>query len=372
MNISPGSPSNNKKSLNQVLSNASVNETVAISSTALTKDPLMVCHYLIGNEWHTKEFASKKTRYSIGSSSQDSEIGISEPDAERIQVVVQKVGGIWFVMEYARTNLMCVNGIPDFQYTFNGSGCCYLRIGNSRLVLKNGDSHLQVSKTLHPDHSFSLEQGETRKKFTTSAPCLIGKDSACDFILNQSMVKNNLDPVLKEPFVAMLNTYKNQLFIDSISNKYPVKIKGRTVTEPMPVCAGTKFSIGEIEFVISESTTIPNSGDFMDFSTVPKKTFMLLQVLSENAEKVINIELPKSGRAVTVGRGDDVTYTIHDPVISSQHLQLITYEKSVLAADLGSTNGTYVNDEKIKKKLMHAGDFISIGDYTFFLCYKEE
>ena len=371
MNNSAGSYPNNKKPLGRRINGASVNETVSISSTALEKEPLMVCHYLIGDEWNTKEFTSRKTRYSIGSSSRDSEIGISEPDAERIQAIVQKVGGIWFVMEYARTNLMCVNGIPDFQYTFNGSGCCYLRIGNSRLVLNNGNTHLQVTKTVKPEHSFTITQGDTNKTFSTLAPCLIGKDSACDFSLNMSMVKDNLDPVLKEPFVAMVNTYKNQLFIDSISGKYPVKINGRTITDPTPICAGTKFNIGEIEFLISESTTIPHAGDFMDLSEAPKKRFMLLHVVRENTEKVINIELPRPGQSVTIGRGDDVTFTIHDPVISSQHLQLIIYEKSVLAADLESTNGTYVNDEKIKKKLMHAGDFITIGGYTFFLCYKD-
>ena len=98
---------------------------------------------------------------------------------------------------------------------------------------------------------------------------------------------------------------------------------------------------------------------------------MLLQMLDEADKSAVNLELPGPGKAVTVGRGTEVTYSIMDPRLSKQHVQLIIYEKSVLASDLSSTNGTFVNDEKVKKKLMHAGDFLTIGDINFFLCYNE-
>jgi pSer/pThr/pTyr-binding forkhead associated (FHA) protein len=41
----------------------------------------------------------------------------------------------------------------------------------------------------------------------------------------------------------------------------------------------------------------------------------------------------------------------------------------VLVTDLGSSNGTYVNEEKVKKKLMRAGDVLSVGEFHFFLSY---
>ena len=370
MNTLHNSPKT-KEELDAILKKTVGSETTKIPATIIGDQGNMLCHYLVGKEWHTKEFTSKKTRYCIGSSSYDSEIGISEPEAERIQVVVQKVGNSWFVMEHARTNLLHINGIPNFQFIFERNGYCYIKLGTSKLILVKGNTQLNIDREIDSLHKFVLQQGDSKKSFNTTSPCLIGTDSCSDYIINQSMLKNNLDPILKEPFLAMVNSYKNQLFIDPISENFPVMIKGRAISEPTPLCNGSTFTIGELEFQITESDTVNQAGDFIDFSGVVNKKFMLLQVLGEEDSSAVNIELPGPGKAVTIGRGNDVTYTISDLQISKQHIQLIIYEKSVLASDLSSTNGTFVNDEKIKKKLMHAGDFLSIGSYIFFICYNE-
>ena len=355
-----------------VIKKTAGNETARMSATVIDKQPHMVCHYMTGKEWQQKEFTAKKTKYRIGSSSQDSEVGIPEPEAERIQVVVRKVGGIWFVMEYARTDLLHINGIPNYQYLLLKDGYCYVRIGSSKLVLVKGDSQKKIPQGPPSDNKFILKQDDSSMAFSTLKPCMIGAHPSADFIVNSSMVENNLDPMLKEPFLAIINSYKNQLFIDSISEKFPVLLKGRTITDPTPICTGATFSIGELSFSIAESTTVNQTGDFIDFSGTQKKTFMLLEVLNDDNQTAVNIILPGSGKAVTIGRGTDATYQIVDQQISKQHVQLIIYDKSVLASDLGSTNGTFVNDEKIRKKLMHAGDFITVGDHTFFLCYKDK
>jgi pSer/pThr/pTyr-binding forkhead associated (FHA) protein len=39
--------------------------------------------------------------------------------------------------------------------------------------------------------------------------------------------------------------------------------------------------------------------------------------------------------------------------------------------DCGSSNGTFVNGEKITKKTIHPGDMISFGDIQYFFCYAE-
>ena len=372
MQLKPDNTKEKEKELKKVLENVSGNETTRIPATILEKQTHMVCHYLVGKEWEQKEFTANKTKYYIGSSSHDSEIAIAEPDAEKIQVLVQKVGDTWFAMEYARKDLLCINGIPDYQTLLESNGYRYLRIGSSKLVLVKGDSKLKVAQTIKGDNKFTLKTGDSSMTFSTSHPCLIGSNDCSDFVLNQSMFENNLDPVLKEPFLALINTYKNQLFIDSISEKFPVIMQGRVLTEPTPIAEGSQFALGGLEFTVTSSTSLDTGGDVMLFSDVHKKTFMFLQVLEDENENVINLELPQPGKAASIGRGEDATYTIDNLRISKQHAQLIVYEKSVLVSDLGSTNGTFVNDEKIKKKLMHPGDFITIGDYIFFLCYKED
>jgi hypothetical protein len=66
-----------------------------------------------------------------------------------------------------------------------------------------------------------------------------------------------------------------------------------------------------------------------------------------------------------LGRGDD-EIQLEDPFASSRHARLIRQGAMLVIEDLGSTNGTYLNDELLRgPRPLHAGDRIRIGDSTF-------
>jgi hypothetical protein len=66
-----------------------------------------------------------------------------------------------------------------------------------------------------------------------------------------------------------------------------------------------------------------------------------------------------------LGRGD-VEIQLEDPFASSQHARLTRQGAILVIEDLGSTNGTYLNDELLRgPQPLHAGDRIRIGDSTF-------
>ena len=76
--------------------------------------------------------------------------------------------------------------------------------------------------------------------------------------------------------------------------------------------------------------------------------------------------------ALTVlGRDDSTDITLDDPGISRQHAQLrVTYDGPHLVIsirDLGSTNGTYVNGEKITTRRLAEGDRITVGRISLHL-----
>ena len=50
---------------------------------------------------------------------------------------------------------------------------------------------------------------------------------------------------------------------------------------------------------------------------------------------------------VIIGRGVETTFRIQDPSISRRHCQITNSAQGVLIADLGSSNGTYVNGQRI-------------------------
>ena len=67
----------------------------------------------------------------------------------------------------------------------------------------------------------------------------------------------------------------------------------------------------------------------------------------------------------TLGRGD-VEIHLEDPFASTRHARLSRQGGVVVIEDLGSTNGTYLNEELLEgPRPLHAGDRIRIGDSTF-------
>lgn len=71
------------------------------------------------------------------------------------------------------------------------------------------------------------------------------------------------------------------------------------------------------------------------------------------------------GRSVTLGRGD-VEIKLEDPFASNHHARIERQGSVLVLEDLGSTNGTYLNEEPLRGiQPLHHGDRIRIGDSEF-------
>ena len=67
----------------------------------------------------------------------------------------------------------------------------------------------------------------------------------------------------------------------------------------------------------------------------------------------------------TLGRGN-VEIHLEDPFASTRHARLVRQGAIVVIEDLGSTNGTYLNEDLLDgPRPLHPGDRIRIGDSTF-------
>ena len=67
----------------------------------------------------------------------------------------------------------------------------------------------------------------------------------------------------------------------------------------------------------------------------------------------------------TLGRGD-VEIQLDDPFASSKHARITRQGHVLVIEDLGSTNGTYLNEEPLTgPQPLHVGDRIRIGDSEF-------
>lgn len=68
---------------------------------------------------------------------------------------------------------------------------------------------------------------------------------------------------------------------------------------------------------------------------------------------------------LTLGRAASNHVCINDHSVSSNHARIFTYFCVSYVEDLNSTNGTYVNNKRIKKHLIKPGDNLKLGKYCF-------
>jgi pSer/pThr/pTyr-binding forkhead associated (FHA) protein len=81
----------------------------------------------------------------------------------------------------------------------------------------------------------------------------------------------------------------------------------------------------------------------------------------ERAKERIDVD-----NAVTIGRSSDCDLSLQDTYLSSRHARVANDNGDLSIEDLGSTNGTYVNQELVKGRVhLERGDIVQVGGVLF-------
>lgn len=73
-------------------------------------------------------------------------------------------------------------------------------------------------------------------------------------------------------------------------------------------------------------------------------------------------EFPLSnGSEVVVGRSSDLDMVLVEDMVSRRHAKIAMNDGNIILQDLGSTNGSFVNGEKVKRVRLRDGDRVLIG-----------
>jgi two-component system, cell cycle response regulator len=68
---------------------------------------------------------------------------------------------------------------------------------------------------------------------------------------------------------------------------------------------------------------------------------------------------------VIIGRGADTDLQVDRDSVSRRHAKVVRTTIGFLVSDLGSTNGTYVNDQPVSEQALKDGDMVKIGNTIF-------
>src|SRR6185369_6265528 len=63
----------------------------------------------------------------------------------------------------------------------------------------------------------------------------------------------------------------------------------------------------------------------------------------------------------TIGRVEDNAFQIAEQSVSSHHCEVLLKGNDIVVKDLNSTNGTYINGEKISEKALKPGKILRLG-----------
>src|ERR1044072_2393402 len=63
----------------------------------------------------------------------------------------------------------------------------------------------------------------------------------------------------------------------------------------------------------------------------------------------------------TIGRVEDNTFPIVEPSVSSHHCEVLLRGTDIVVRDLNSTNGTFINGEKVTESVLKSGQILRLG-----------
>ena len=148
-----------------------------------------------------------------------------------------------------------------------------------------------------------------------------------------------------------------------------VIVDGVRITQPTYVHPGSRIDVAEFRIeveslnaseqplAIPRVTPVPGS--------LPSPGLSPMRIIAEGG--------PYDGRVyeltaaeIAVGRAVDNDVVLDDPSLSRKHARLYRRGPGELEIeDLGSSNGSYINERKIGRGLFHAGDTVRFGELSF-------
>lgn len=101
----------------------------------------------------------------------------------------------------------------------------------------------------------------------------------------------------------------------------------------------------------------------------PVDDLSVTQVFTDMPPAVLTVKVVADGRTVslhanryTIGRSNTADIMLNDPSVSREHAALVRRAERFWVVDLGSLNGTFVNDRQTGEHPLNPGDRLRFGD----------
>ena len=201
------------------------------------------------------------------------------------------------------------------------------------------------SATMHnSEHYIELKLLVPKKRLSINyklvTDCIVGSDATSDLVIDDATIAANHAKL----FISELF----DVFIEPIADA-TVALNGSVVQEPVCIKNGDWVVLGSTPYQI-----------LLDTSHIKAST-----QTSKIEKKNSGIDLTTKS-LVTIGRAGQCDIVIPSPLVSRVHAKLIKQPSGWLIEDCDSTNGTFINAQRIQgKQQLEASDFVAIAAFEY-------
>ncbi|WKD51323.1 FHA domain-containing protein [Microbulbifer spongiae] len=189
-------------------------------------------------------------------------------------------------------------------------------------------------------------QDPSQSVWLVSPGVTVGRAQSCDLCLpDDSVAKLHLKIVVKE----------HELMLDSVSSGSQILVNGKVVAMPHRLQLNDQLTVGtRILRIIDPKVT--------RLKAAPAKS--VAWALRANHRAIAGKVFPVKGGAV-VGRSEECDITFSLSHLSRRHARLEVREGLLFVIDLGSANGTFVNNRRVAESRVRRGDELRFDTLRF-------
>lgn len=151
----------------------------------------------------------------------------------------------------------------------------------------------------------------------------------------------------------------------------PVTLNGKVVQGVMALRNGDQLGVGSVQAryaVVEKASSVPTAGPDPDADSgatrlrmaVPK--YVLRGVSGPAFGKTYPVPT-----ALVIGRSEECNISIPSEEISRRHAQVKPTQDGLAVEDLGSSNGTFINGQRVQHGLLKPGDELRLDAIRFLL-----
>jgi pSer/pThr/pTyr-binding forkhead associated (FHA) protein len=205
---------------------------------------------------------------------------------------------------------------------------------------------------------------------------IIGRSHSSDIILPADNVSRRH---------ARLYTQNTECYVEDLGSSNGVYVNGKRIHGEQTLGRSAQIKIGDYYLHIEGSSyghgpgnddlisALPSDPEIESLGPAAIGNVPSAISIGSSLGRLVGSNLATQGRpfditktASLVGRGKDCAVTILDPSVSRIHAKILVDEIGTLSVeDLRSSNGTYINNQRVERQTFDHGDRVRFGNVEF-------